>query len=57
MGPLADLRILERGNEKLNTAIKWIDNNENDKIKLVTNKSDDDLIYKEEVGKIDNHRD
>ncbi len=40
----------------MSTAIRWLDKNENDKIKLVTNKSEDDLIYKEEVGKVDNHR-
>jgi hypothetical protein len=37
-------------------AIRWLDNQENDKVKLVTNKSEDDLIYKEEVPKVDNHR-
>jgi hypothetical protein len=33
-----------------------LDNKENDKIRLVTNKSEDDLIYKEQVDKVDNHR-
>lgn len=56
MGPLADLRIGLDTVEEQKTAIKWLDNNEGDKAKLVTNKSEDDLIYKEEVGPIDNHR-
>lgn len=50
MGPLADLRIGPNpdGSEYQQiAAIKWLDNLENDKIKLVTNKSEDDLIYKE----------
>lgn len=29
---------------------------ENDKTRLVTNKSEDDLIYKEEVGLVERHR-
>lgn len=33
-----------------------MDNFENDKQKLVTNKSEDDLIYKEEPGVIDIHK-
>ena len=37
-------------------AIKWVDNWENDKAKLVTNKSEDDLIYKEDIPKIEIHR-
>ena len=55
MGPLADLKI-HPDNEKLQNAIRWIDNMENDKTKLVTNKSEDDLIYKEEVGQVERHK-
>jgi hypothetical protein len=33
-----------------------MDNNEDDKSKLVTNKSVEDLIFKEEVGMIEIHR-
>ena len=50
MGPLADLRIGPNPDGSIPeqiVAIKWLDNLENDKIKLVTNKSEDDLIYKE----------
>lgn len=36
--------------------VKWLDNGDNDKSKLITNKSEDDLIYKEEVTKIERHR-
>lgn len=60
MGPLADLRVFhENGTEDTSpqiAAIKWLDNNQNDKMKLVTNKSEDDLIYKEDPGVIDAHK-
>jgi hypothetical protein len=60
MGPLADLRILSgeanTQDDPPSQGIRWLDNHENDKVRLVTNKSEDDLIYKEEVSKIDNHR-
>lgn len=56
MGPLADLRFQPEQQENEQHKIKWIDNNENDKKKLVTNKSEEDLVYKEEVQKIDLHR-
>lgn len=56
MGPLADLRVFNNegieDTEPQVAAIKWLDGHENDKIKLITNKSEDDLIYKEEVGAI-----
>ncbi len=55
MGPLADLRFDPNDNEK-SRAIKWLDNDEADKTKLVTNKSEEDLIYKEEVDLVDVHR-
>ena len=38
------------------TKLKWVDNNGDDKTKLVTNKSEEDLIFKEEVAKIEIHR-
>lgn len=60
MGPLADLRVFhENGTEDTSpqiAAIKWLDNNQNDKVKLITNKSEDDLIYKENPGVVDNHK-
>ena len=37
-------------------AIKWIDNEENDKNKLRTNNSEDDLVCKEEVGLVETHK-
>ena len=46
MGPLADLRPNHPG-EKVD-AIRWIDNGENDKAKLRTNNSEDDLVCQEE---------
>lgn len=55
MGPLAELKF-GPDMEHEQRAIRWIDNNENDKSKLVTNKSEEDLVYKEEVQKIDVHR-
>lgn len=57
MGPLSDLRIGNDGVDIQKTAIRWLDNNEGNKAMLQTNKSDDDLIYKEEVDPINNHRD
>ena len=36
--------------------IKWIDNEENDKAKLRTNNSEDDLVCKDEVGIIETHK-
>lgn len=48
MGPLADLKNHNNDNQK--QFIRWLDNCENDKLKLVTNKSDDDLINKDEIG-------
>ena len=56
MGPLADLRYSPENNDEALAAIKWVDNGENDKTKLVTNKSEEDLVYKEEVSKINAHR-
>lgn len=37
-------------------AIRWLDNNEGDKAKLVTNQSQDDLIYKENPGQVEVHK-
>jgi hypothetical protein len=56
MGPLADLRNNGEIDVPQIQAIKWLDGEENDKAKLVTNKSEFDLIYKEEVGLITVHR-
>lgn len=56
MGPLADLRMNIEGDPPQITAIRWLDANENDKAKLQTNKSEFDLIYKEEVFPITNHK-
>ena len=49
MGPLAPQEE-PNGGESKKTALKWLDNMDGDKLdkeKLVTNKEDDDLIYKE----------
>ena len=56
MGPLADLRFEPDLADGVQKAIRWVDNGEGDKSKLVTNKSEEDLVYKEEVSKIDHHR-
>lgn len=48
MGPLADLKF-GPDIEHFPRAVKWVDNNENDKAKLVTNKSEEDLVYKDDV--------
>ena len=56
MGPLADLKF-GPDIEHQPRAVKWVDNNENDKTKLVTNKSEDDLVYKENVDVVNVHRD
>lgn len=37
-------------------AIRWLDNNEGDKAKLVTNQSQDDLIFKENPGQVEVHK-
>ena len=55
MGPLADLRF-GPDIDSQQTAVRWVDNFENDKQKLVTNRSEDDLVYKEEPGTIDIHK-
>lgn len=48
MGPLAEFTKEQFANpEIVNQTIKWLDNNENNKEKLVTNKSEEDLVYKE----------
>jgi hypothetical protein len=52
MGPLADLRYEPEDPENNNRQITWVDNNGTDKTKLVTNKSEEDLVYKEEVDKV-----
>lgn len=56
MGPLADLRFDPEHADGIQRAIRWTDNMEGDKSRLVTNKSEEDLVYKEEVSKIDIHR-
>ena len=57
MGPLVDLRLSPSINlENQVKTIKWVDGEVEDKAKLVTNKSEDDLLYKEEVDKINLHR-
>jgi len=56
MGPLADLKMGQENDSEKKQAIRWLDNNENDKGKLVTNKSDDDLIYKEQVELVKTHK-
>jgi acetaldehyde dehydrogenase (acetylating) len=56
MGPLADLRMSGENDPPYRQAIKWLDGEENDKAKLVTNKSEFDLIYKDEVAPITVHR-
>lgn len=55
MGPLADLKF-GPDIEHYPRSIKWLDNMENDKTKLITNKSDDDLVYKEAVEEVKVHR-
>ncbi len=57
MGPLADFRgetDNKTNSEKLK--IKWLDNCENNKERLETNKSEEDLIYQENPPKQENHR-
>ena len=56
MGPLADLK--SQNPEEQKTAIRWLDSGLNDKAKLQTNVSDDDLINKEEcqIMPVHNHR-
>lgn len=57
MGPLADLRVNPESDDgPASTAVRWLDENKNDKNKLVTNKSEDDLIYKELVNKVEVHK-
>ena len=57
MGPLADFRAGPSSESQQQRGIRWSDDNEDDKARLVTNKSEHDLIYKEEVGQIEVHRD
>jgi hypothetical protein len=58
MGPLADFR--SHGlPEHRQPKIKWIDNMEDNKVKLRTNNSEDDLVCKfddDAIGPADNHR-
>ncbi len=56
MGPLADLRIHENTDQQQSRTVKWTDNEENDKERLRTNKSEDDLVCKDEIHQIDCHR-
>mmetsp|Transcript_32504 Transcript_32504/g.31750 ORF Transcript_32504/g.31750 Transcript_32504/m.31750 type:complete len:91 (-) Transcript_32504:2065-2337(-) len=56
MGPLADLKFDLDDNDGEQKVVKWVDNGEMDKTKLVTNKSEEDLLCKEEVEAIITHR-
>jgi hypothetical protein len=57
MGPLADFRShLQGPNQERPVKLKWIDNGENDKNKLRTNNSEDDLVCQEEPKVMDFHR-
>ena len=58
MGPLSDLRYTpgQTAEGLVPSTIKWLDNGQNHKTKLVTNNSEDDLVYKEEVAAIGTHR-
>ena len=55
MGPLADLKF-GPDIEHFPKTLKWIDNFEGNKAKLITNKSEDDLVYKEEVPAVEVHK-
>ena len=52
MGPLAEFKGIDQA-EEASQKIRWLD--EGDTKKLVTNKSDDDLINKDTVGPVDVH--
>jgi len=54
MGPLADFRASQGADGP--RAIRWIDDDQDDKARLVTNKSEHDLIYKDQVSRIETHR-
>ena len=59
MGPLADFRGHMNDQSQRLAKIKWSDNGEDNKQKLRTNNSEDDLIIKLDlatVGAQDNHR-
>lgn len=59
MGPLADFRNLLGQQEPRSAKLKWIDNGEDNKQKLRTNNSEDDLICKldeDQVKPMDFHR-
>ena len=56
MGPLADFRSHLHGQNERPVKLKWIDNGENDKNKLRTNNSEDDLVCQEEPKVMDYHR-
>lgn len=40
----------------MESKIRWIDNNENDKTKLRTNKSEDDLLCLEDIKAVSAHK-
>lgn len=54
--PFVNNSNIDNSKETLQSKVKWIDNCEDDKAKLVTNTDDKDLIEKEDIQAIVSHR-